>query len=127
VSSRLVKLAKVSVISKVKNRPTDDNHYAQLLSELKSEFGKRSPVVDHLKQLVSTFDRRRQWIDSTPSDKLTMSTIFDKFPCFRIGELLIHELLLIKGTEIVSRFEGLNLSISCIYLVIIAFNTLFIF
>jgi len=105
-SPRAMKMVKMS--RPAKYQAITESEYSQFVTELKAEATKRSPDLEHSKELlISTFQHRRTWIDNTPSDKLTMSSILEVFPCFKIPTMLLEELTLIKGQESVSGFDGM--------------------
>lgn len=104
-SPRAMKMVKMS--NPAKHRTITESEYSQFVAELKAEAAKRSPDLEHSKELLgATFDLRRQWIDKTPSDKLTMSSILEEFPCLKSPPMLKEELALVKGLESVSGFAG---------------------
>jgi len=106
LSSRPVKVAKLAV-PHVASEQLSDEQYEEHITNVKLEMSKKEPNIDHLKELAhATYVRRRSWIDSTPSHDLRLTGVLDKFPCFKLPDLLLQELSLMKGEEKVSGFEG---------------------
>ena len=103
---RPLKVAKVSAVV-MEQTELDEADYIQYTAEIQKEMLKGGPDMEHLKQLVtSTHVNRRKWIDGTSSSELKLCNILEKFPCFSIPDLLLHELSMMKGKDCVAHFNG---------------------
>jgi hypothetical protein len=91
------------------SKEISQEEYDKYVSNIKLESSKRSPDINQLKELLFvTHVNRRRWIDSSPYSELRLSAVFEMFPCLSFSELLIHEMALFKGQEIIDAFPGIT-------------------
>jgi len=106
LSCHPAKVAKLAVPHAATEQLSDEQ-YDEHITNVKLEMSKKEPDIVHLKELArATYVRRRSWIDSTPSQDLRLTGVLEKFPCFKLPELLLQELSLMKGEDKVNGFEG---------------------
>ncbi len=98
------------------SEPDYDKH----IIEIKKESVKSAPDIDHLHELLSvTFINRREWINSSTSTDVHLTTILQKFPCFTMAPMLLIELeFILKTRQPIDNFEGTTDNIPTVYCLI---------
>ena len=91
--------------------------YDKYIVEIKKESVKSAPDIDHLHELLSvTFINRREWINSSTSTDVYLTTILQKFPCFTLAPMLLIELeLILKTRQPIDNFEGTTTNFAKVY------------
>lgn len=104
-TSATVQASKLGTMKLTKPLTTDE--YEEHVGKLKTDFSRQDHDLVLMKELLAlTHRKRREWIDSSKSTDLRLSTIVKKFPCFTGTVFLRYELALLVGQEKVDKFIG---------------------
>jgi hypothetical protein len=88
-------------------KPLTTDEYEEHVEKLKTDFSRQDHHPVLMKELLAlTHKKRREWIDSSKSTDLRLSTIVKKFPCFTATVFLRYELASLVGQDKVDKFIG---------------------